>query len=215
MGGPDPNSFYGNVRSSRDVPDLLQTGMNLLRLAAASVGVVAIIVGLILAYSVFGIVRGMVAEPQTLTHFLDVWELNMRGPDSETVPESATLSADDTLGPETVPSGEPGPAEESGVLPAPSAAGKTASATSDAGTPKPVRVKPKRPMPPPRDPSTWEVLREILLALRTGAFARAVGAFFFLMLILVLVRIPFSIMVTGTRVLHWLASSRTIKPPPL
>jgi len=215
MGGPDPNFFYGNVRSSRDVPDLLQAGMNLLRLAAASVGVVAIIVGLVLAYSVFGIVRGMVVEPQTLTGFLDVWELNMRGADSETVPKSATPSADDTLEPETAPSGKPGPAEESGVLSAPSAAGKTASSASDAGTPKPVRVEPKRPMPPPRDPGTREILQDILLTLRTGVFARAMGAFFFLMLILVLVRIPFSIMVTGTRVLNWLASSRMIKPPPL
>lgn len=215
MGEPDPNSFYGNVRSSRDVPDFLQTGMSLLRLAAASVGVVAIIAGLVLAYSVFGIVRGMVADPQTLTHFLDAWELNMRGPEFGAVSESATPASDGAVQPETASSGKPGATDDPVALPAPASSGKSVPATGDAGTPKPVRVEPKRPTPPPRDPSTWEVLQEILLAMRTGAFARAAGAFFFLMLILVLVRIPFSIMITGTRVLNWLSSTKMVKPPPL
>lgn len=180
-------------------PDILGMGISLLRIIGACMGLFAIFMGLVLAYSVFGMVRDMIIEPDTLSGFLDQWEINM----AETAPPPADPDLE-------APALDAATATAASAGAAPKAEAEPRAALPEV-QPKPVfHPAVQRHSGPPRS-QDMEDLREILRVIRSGTFARPLGAFFILLLVAILARIPITLMVTGARVLSLVGVAREKK----
>ncbi len=187
MNGSMPPQFSRGAEYEQ--PDILASGMSLLRIIGGCMGLFAIFMGLVLAYNVFGMVRDMIIEPETLSGFLDKWEINMA--------ETAAPAADPEL---EAPAVDTAAALDASADAAPKAEAEPRAAVPQA-PPKPVfhpAVQRHSNSPGAQD---MEDLREILRVIRSGTFARPLGAFFILLLVAILARIPIALMVTGARVL--------------
>ena len=190
--------------ASEEHPDMLKTGMSVLRLAGGCIGLFAILMGVTLAYSVFNTVHKMVVEPDKLSGFLDEWEVNMAekaAPQPVPVPEMPAANAE--VAAET-PAAEAAPKPETGP----------AATTAPKGQSPP---KPPFHAPVPRHADSPKLedmddLKEILRTIRSGTFARPLGAFFMLLLVAILARIPIALMVTGARILGLTGMVKPGKP---
>jgi len=81
-----------------DPGHLLRTGLAYLRFGTIALGILLMLVGLYLAITVFGVVRGVVETPDTFMAYLDSWERALGGPD-ELFAEPAAESKDAEAGP--------------------------------------------------------------------------------------------------------------------
>lgn len=190
--------------ASEEHPDMLKTGMSVLRLAGGCIGLFSILMGVTLAYGVFTTVRNMVVEPDTLSGFLDEWEINMA----------------EKANPLAVPEPETQPTDMAVAAEAPPADAAPKPETEPAATTTPKgqsTLKPPFHAPVPRHAEFPQLedmddLKEILRTIRSGTFARPLGAFFMLLLVAILARIPIALMVTGARILGLTGMTKPGKP---
>jgi len=175
----DPRT-YGSPPS--DWAQIEKMGMSVLRLTAGVVGIALILVGLCLALSVFGLIRGIIEDPGELTPHLDAWESALRpapAPDApEPPPEQPDAPVEQPAGPL-----ESAPTEE-----------ESAPADPDPGLPAPHRTTVS-------DGEFWlDLLDRLVQAVHEGNIARPVGALFILLFAVLLAKIPLSMILAGVRV---------------
>jgi len=191
----------------------------LFKIAAAGMAMVLVIVGLVMAYGIFTLVRDTLLDPNRFTEFIVAWSEPIAedepapqaepGDDVATVPEPANEVAETETNPEADTPAEPGPAAEA-----------PEESTSDPPAPPEQPVQVPAPNPPdggsPQqfDSGKAEVLDTIdrfLDVVREGDLGRAAGGFIIFLFLYILAKIALGILKTGGDFLIAFAAARDRK----
>ncbi len=192
-----------------------------IRYGAAAMGAVLIVTGLVLALSVFGLIRGIIESPDTFVANLEAWttdETDEAAPviappagqvptaTAQAAPESPQPTAPVETAPESTP---PTGGVEQGDASADQNAEKTPqdvlevleSRRNQAGRAVPIR-------PAPRNSEFENLFGEILELIREGGMGRIAGATFIFLFTALLARIPILLIRVGVQLL---AASAKVK----
>ena len=187
----------------------------ILRFGAAAMGAILIVTGLMLAVSVFGVIRDIIESPDTFVANLDAWTTSeadeaatpVTAPPAETTPTVPAQTAPESLPPadaaETTPESPPPTSETEQADP---------SANQNAAQiPQELRralqsrrnqaagTVPNRPAPQSKNAKNF--FEEILDLIREGGMGRIAGAIFMLLFTALLVHIPILLIRVGVQLL--------------
>lgn len=172
---------YGTEEEGRDRHTIgrqdtqfnLEGALGFVRLAAIGFGGIVALIGLMLSLSVFGLVKDIMSQPETIDTYLDQWEGSLF-PEREAA-RRASAAVDATVKPVAA-----------GVV-------EDAAQTDGEATP--------RQRQPRGAEKFFSTLADVLHDLGEGNIARPLGAFFILAFAGLLIRIPILLLAEGNRML--------------
>jgi len=175
-----------------DPKRLLEVGTTYLRFMGAGMGLVLIICGLCLAFSVFGLIRGLIANPDSLTTYLDNWE---RTPvEIESATEQDTSELTDAPQEDTESAAQAGEAGNQGTTVNNFPRGRRPGGPANRRAGQPTRTT--------RSQNQWmDSFKEFTAAVRDGGMARTIGALFIFLLAWLLLKIPFMLIRMGIQMM--------------
>ena len=197
---------------------------SLIRYGAAAMGAILIVVGLVLAVSVFGLIRNIIETPDTFVANLDAWTKS----DTAETPAPVTAPPADqapTVPPQTATESPPpaDPVETAPESPPPANEPEQADASAnqdaektpqdllkalESGRNQATAEAANRPAPQPKQDEN--IFREILDMIREDGMGRVAGATFIFLFAALLSHIPIMLIRVGVQLL---AATAKIKVP--